>query len=278
MSLVGVVLGGGNGTRLYPYSIMTHKHLLPMGSQSMIEHPLDLLADCGCEEIIFLTHADLMPLYHKVISAWHDKGGVRPAKITYIVQPRSGPGGIPPGIAQGLNMTKDIVGDRDVLLCLGDNIFTSQEEIVTAVKQFTGGVGPGRGHCRLFLRKTCSNMKEMGVVSFPSPEGSHFEIIEKPSIVKSSHHAVVGLYLYSTSVFEKMKGMVMSARGEFEITDINNKFCSEGSVGFQVIHKGWWFDIGSPQAYRDANLYFLLRDHPGIDKAHLVIREICASY
>jgi glucose-1-phosphate thymidylyltransferase len=233
-----VILAGGRATRLYPLTKVTNKHLLPVYDKPVIYHSIEKLVKAGIERIMIVTspgHADdFVSLLGSGENFTSPKTG-KQIQIVYGIQNE------PSGIAYGLYIAKDYVGDDNCVLYLGDNII--EDDISSHITNFKSGA-------KVFLTK----VKEPHRFGIATIKGSKIvEIVEKPTR-PTSKLAVVGLYIYDNTVFDKMIGQPVSKRGEKEITYINNKYIKEGTLTYAVLRKKW-FDTGTFQGLFDASLY-----------------------
>lgn len=223
-------MAGGTGSRLYPLTKVTNKHLLPVGDKPMIYHPIEKLIEVGIDEILIVTGTEHMGAVVNLLGSGKDFD----CRFTYKVQDEAG------GIAQALGLAENFAGNEPVLVILGDNIFeTSLKE---AVKDY-----PGKG--AQILIQDVPDPKRYGVAEIDGDKVISIE--EKPEEPKSSY-AVTGIYFYDPSVFECIKTLKPSGRGELEITDVNNYYIQKGEMKSSVL-KGWWTDAGTPESYQIAN-------------------------
>ena len=228
----GIVLAGGTGSRLFPLTKVTNKHLLPVGREPMIFHPVRKLTAAGVEEILIVTGVEHMGDVVTLLGSGKDFG----CRFTYKVQDEAG------GIAQALGLAENFAGKELLCVILGDNIF--QDPIGPYLSAFRE---QGRG-ARLLL-KTVDDPQRYGVAEV---EGSRVvRIVEKPKRPKSDL-AVVGIYFYDTQVFDVIRTLKPSGRGELEITDVNNHYLREGSLHCDRL-QGWWADAGTFESLAAAN-------------------------
>src|SRR6185295_6864956 len=215
---------GGTGSRLFPLTKVTNKHLLPVGREPMIFHPVRKLTDAGIEEILIVTGVEHMGDVVTLLGSGKDFG----CRFTYKVQDEAG------GIAQALGLAENFAGEDPLCVILGDNIF--QDSIAPYVKAFRE---QKRG-ARLLLKQV-HDPQRYGVAEV---EGSKVtRIVEKPKKPKSDL-AVVGIYFYDAQVFDIIRTLKPSARGELEITDVNNAYIARGEVTWDELD-GWWSDAGT---------------------------------
>lgn len=228
----GIILAGGTGSRLFPLTKVTNKHLLPVGRMPMILHPVHKLVSAGITDILIVTGVEHMGDVVNLLGSGKDFK----CRFTYKVQDEAG------GIAQALGLAEGVCGDSQVVVILGDNIFTDD-------------LGP---YCQAFheqkkgakiLLKEVSDPHRFGVAEISGK--SIVGIEEKPKNPKSSF-AVTGIYFYDSSVFNIIKTLKPSGRGELEITDVNNAFISRGEMTYDVL-KGTWTDAGTFESLWYAN-------------------------
>jgi len=228
----GIVLAGGTGSRLFPLTKVTNKHLLPVGREPMIFHPVRKLTAAGVEEILIVTGVEHMGDVVTLLGSGKDFG----CRFTYKVQDEAG------GIAQALGLAENFAGKELLCVILGDNIF--QDPIGPYLNAFRE---QARG-ARLLL-KAVDDPQRYGVAEV---EGSRVvRIVEKPKRPKSDL-AVVGIYFYDSQVFDVIRTLEPSARGELEITDVNNHYLREGSLQCDRL-QGWWTDAGTFESLAAAN-------------------------
>src|ERR1700694_4388175 len=228
----GIILAGGTGSRLYPLTKVTNKHLLPVGREPMIFHPVKKLTEAGIEEILIVTGVDHMGDVVNLLGSGKDFG----CRFTYKVQDEAG------GIAQALGLAENFVHDDLMCVILGDNIF--QDSIAPYVRTFRE---QARG-ARLLLKQV-PDPQRYGVADV---EGSRVvRIVEKPKEPKSDL-AVVGVYFYDAAVFDVIRTLKPSARGELEITDVNNHYLRAGALHCDRL-QGWWTDAGTFESLATAN-------------------------
>lgn len=225
----GIVLAGGTGSRLYPLTKVTNKHLLPVGSKPMIYYPIEKMLEAGIDEILIVTGTDHMGDVVNLLGSGREFG----CRFTYKVQDEAG------GIAQALGLAQNFVGNDSMLVILGDNIFS--HSLKEAVKSYTGGAK--------ILIKEVSNPTRYGVAQLDGDKIVGIE--EKPEHPKSSY-CVTGIYMFDNQVFNHILKLKPSGRGELEITDVNNFYIRENLMKFSIL-EGWWTDAGTPESYKKAN-------------------------
>ena len=197
----GIILAGGTGSRLYPLTKVTNKHLLPVYDKPMIYYPLQTLMDAGIKDIMIVSGRGHAGHFLELLGSGADIG----VHFTFEIQEQAG------GIAQALGLAEDFADKEDVAVILGDNIF--QDNVYKAVESFKSGA-------RIFLKEV-PDAKRFGVAEIKG--NKIISIEEKPKLPKSNL-AVTGLYIYDPGVFEIIRTLKPSGRGELEITDVNNEF------------------------------------------------------
>lgn len=226
----GIILAGGTGSRLYPLTKVTNKHLLPVGNKPMIYYPIEKLTEAGIDEILVVTGTEHMGDVVNLLGSGKDFN----CRFTYKVQDEAG------GIAQALGLAENFVGDDSMTVILGDNIF--EPSLQKAVSSFSGQGAQ-------ILVKEVDDPERFGVAEIEGDKITGIE--EKPEKPKSSF-AVTGVYIYDNRVFDLIRQLEPSGRGEYEITDVNNNYISRGEMHFSVLD-GWWTDAGTPSSYKRAN-------------------------
>lgn len=227
----GVILAGGNGRRLNPITDVTNKHLLPIYDKPMIFYPLETLLQAGITDIMVVTGHEHAANFLKLLGSGKRFG----AHFSYAIQDEA------QGIAQALSMAEKFVGDENCAVILGDNIFG--DDFSGVVKEFDGQKG-----ARIFLKEV-PDPQRFGVPELDGDKVLHIE--EKPKDPKSSY-AVTGLYMYDNDVFEVIRGLKPSARGEYEITDVSNHYIEKGLMKAHFV-EGEWTDAGTFESLYRAN-------------------------
>lgn len=230
----GIVLAGGTGSRLFPLTKVTNKHLLPVGRKPMIYYPIEKLIGAGVEEILIVTGTEHMGDVVGLLGSGKDFG----TRFTYKVQDEAG------GIAQALSLAENFSGGSPVAVILGDNIF--EDPLGPMAGAFLGKQA-GRG-ARIALKEV-SDPSRFGVATL---EGDRVaKIVEKPT-APDSNWAVTGIYIYDGAVFDIIRTLRPSGRGELEITDVNNAYIARGEMGYDFL-TGWWTDAGTFESLGIAN-------------------------
>ncbi len=225
----GIILAGGKGTRLQPLTLVTSKQLLPIYNKPMIYYPLDTLRQAGIHDILIIVAPDHAGDFLKLLGSGKDFG----CDFTYEIQEKA------EGLAQAFLIGKNFIGDDNVTLALGDNLF--EDDFAQAIGSFTHGG-------RVFAKKV-ADPERFGVVEFDK-NNKAISIEEKPAQPKSDY-AVTGLYIYDHTVVKKVESLQPSARGELEITDLNNLYLEEGSLDVAFV-EGAWFDTGTFESMHEA--------------------------
>jgi glucose-1-phosphate thymidylyltransferase len=231
----GIVLAGGTGSRLFPLTKITNKHLLPIYDRPMIYYPINTLVDAGIRDILVVTGGRNSGDFLRLLANGKEFGLKH---INYTYQEGEG------GIAEALALAEHFADGQKICVVLGDNII--EGSIRTFVEDFQRQPKGAR-----ILLKEVDDAERFGVAELAN--GQIVKIEEKPKKPKS-HYAVTGFYMYDSSVFDKIKTLVPSGRGELEITDVNNAYIEEGTMSFSFL-EGWWTDAGTfDSLLRAANL------------------------
>ncbi|KOP66255.1 spore coat protein [Bacillus sp. FJAT-18019] len=227
-----IILAGGTGSRLYPLTKVTNKHLLPVGRYPMIFHSVYKLKQAGLTDILIVTGKEHMGDVVNLLGSGSQMG----VSFTYKVQDEAG------GIAQALGLAQQFVGNDQMVVVLGDNVFVDDISpyVVNFSKQKTGAK---------ILIQQVPDPTRFGV---PEIQGKRIISIEEKPAQPKSDYAVTGIYMFDHKVFEIIKTLKPSSRGELEITDVNNAYIERGELTFDVL-QGWWTDAGTHTSLARAN-------------------------
>ena len=237
----GIVLAGGSGTRLYPITKGVSKQLLPIYDKPMVYYPISVLMQAGIREILVISTPDDLPSFRRLLGDGSDLG----VRFEYTVQPS------PDGLAQAFLIGRDFIGDDDVCLVLGDNIFHGAD-FVRLLEEAVRTVREERKATVFGYR--VDDPERYGVAEFDR-EGNCLSIEEKPARPKSNY-AVVGLYFYPNKVVRIAEGIRPSERGELEITAINQTFLQAGELKVQTLQNGFaWLDTGTHDSLAEASIF-----------------------
>jgi len=228
----GVILAGGTGSRLFPLTKVTNKHLLPVGRKPMIYHPIHKLIEAGIQEILIVTGVEHMGDVVTLLGS----GVEFNCRFTYKVQDQAG------GIAQALALAENFAHGDSVAVILGDNIF--EDSLVEYVKDYSV-----QGEGAKIILKEVTDPERFGVAELQGDKVLSIE--EKPKAPKSNW-AVTGIYFYDGDVFNIIRTQKPSARGEMEITDVNNTYIARGKMTWGKF-AGWWTDAGTFESLRKAD-------------------------
>ena len=252
----GIVLAGGAGTRLHPSTIAVSKQLLPIYDKPMIYHPISVLMLAGIKDILIISTPVDLPNFKRLLGDGSQFG----IKFSYKEQPS------PDGLAQAFILGEEFINGDDVALVLGDNIFYGGgfsgklKSVVNNIKEFGGATVFGY---------SVKDPQRFGVVEFDET-GKVLSLVEKPQNPKS-HYAVTGLYFYDKKVVDYAKNLKPSARGELEITDLNNIYLKNGNLNVELLGRGFaWLDTGTHHSLLQAGQFVkTVEDNQGIKIACL---------
>jgi glucose-1-phosphate thymidylyltransferase len=235
----GIILAGGKATRLYPLTLVTNKHLLPVYDKPVIYYAIEKLVAAGVDRIMIVTSPHHLDGFVRLLGSGQNfisRKTKKQIQIVYGIQNEAS------GIADGLYIAKDYVGTDNCVLYLGDNVI--EDDIETYIKNFKNGA-------LVFLKKV-RDPERFGVATVDK-DGKVKKIEEKPK-KPESNLAAIGLYIYDNTVFNKMVGQSKSKRGEYEITYVNNKYIAEEKLKAVMLKKEW-FDIGTFDSLVAASVY-----------------------
>lgn len=230
----GIILAGGTGSRLYPLTQVTNKHLLPVGKYPMIFYLIAKMKLAGIEDIMIITGKEHMGAVVNLLGSGHEYG----VNFTYRIQDQPG------GIAQALGLCGGFAKSDKCVVMLGDNIF--QDNIYRFVMDFEKQDKGAK-----VLIKQVEDPSRYGVVEL---EGHRIVGIEEKPEKPRSHYCVTGIYMYDNRVFDVIKMLMPSKRGELEITDVNNWYVKDGSLSYDIL-EGWWSDAGTFSSLLNTNVW-----------------------
>lgn len=222
----GLILAGGLATRLRPLTLVTNKHLLPVYNKPMIYYPLESMVRAGIKEVLLSSSPDHAGQFASLLK----DGDVFGLRIYFTVQSKPG------GIAQAIALAEDFAKNNNLLVLLGDGIFgySLKSDVKKFEEKNKGAV--------VFGMRMNSGFEQYGIIEVRDKNGKVVSIEEKPKNPKSNI-AQTGVYIYDKTVFEKIKSLKPSARGELEVTDLNNLYLKEGNLNCKVLD--WWIDAGT---------------------------------
>ncbi|MFH0765229.1 MAG: sugar phosphate nucleotidyltransferase [Calditrichota bacterium] len=228
----GIVLAGGTGSRLYPLTKVTNKHLLPVGRKPMIYHPIEKLLEAGIDEILIVTGIEHMGHVVGLLGS----GAEFKCRFTYKVQDQAG------GIAQALALGENFAHGDHITVILGDNIFED------SIKEFAQEFQSQNAGAKIILKEV-PDPNRFGVAEL---SGERVIGIEEKPVQPKSNWAVTGVYFYDGDVFNIIRTLKPSGRGEYEITDVNNAYIEAGTLSYGCF-KGWWTDAGTFESLQVAD-------------------------
>lgn len=228
----GVILAGGKGNRLYPLTKVTNKHLLPVGREPMIYNPIKKLIESGIKEILIVTSTEHMGDIVNLLGNGKEFG----CEFTYKVQEQA------KGIADALLLAESFAGGEKIIVILGDNITTA------SLKPYINEFKKQKSGARVLLRKVKDPFR-YGIAALDEP---YIIKVEEKPINPKSDFAVIGYYMYDSKVFDIIRKIKPSARGEYEITDVNNEYIKLGELKYSIL-EGEWTDAGTFESLMQAN-------------------------
>jgi len=240
----GVILAGGFGTRLRPLTLVTNKHLLPVYDKPMIYYPINTLVTAGIEDIVIVTGNEHAGDFINLLGDGKDFG------VNFTYKPQRGAG----GIAEALGLCRDFIGDEPMVVILGDNIFEDN------IKKDADKFRKNSTFAKVFLKEV-KDPERFGVAMI---ENNNLVGIEEKPKKPKSNFAVTGLYFYNRSVWQIIKELKPSGRGELEITSVNNYYIKEGYMDYGFIN-GFWSDAGSYQSLYHAASFIAKKDNLNIN-------------
>ncbi|MBU1180374.1 NTP transferase domain-containing protein, partial [Patescibacteria group bacterium] len=229
----GIIIAGGTGSRLMPLTKVVNKSLLPVWKYPIIYYPLHTLASAGIKDILIISGTGHAGQFLELLGSGKELG----LNLSYTIQDKPG------GIAQALGLAEDFSDNEKIAVILGDNIY--QDNFKEEIEKFKAE----ESGARVFLKKV-DDPERFGV---PCIEGDRIVKIEEKPIQPKSPYAVTGLYLYDNRVWDVIKKLKPSGRGELEITDVNNFYIEDGTMKFSVMN-GWWIDAGTFPSLLKANM------------------------
>lgn len=240
----GIILAGGSGTRLHPATLAVNKQLLPVYDKPMIYYPLSVLMLAGIREVLIISSPEYLDNYRRLF----DDGAAFGIAISYAEQPR------PDGLAQAFTIGADFIGDYDVALVLGDNIFFGAHLTDLLARAVN------RKGCATVFSYQVEDPERYGVIEFG--EGGRVVSLEEKPANPKSNHVVTGLYFYDNRVVEFARKLKPSARGELEITDLNRLYMEAGDLYVEQMGRGYaWLDTGTHDSLLEASEFVRTLQH-----------------
>lgn len=234
----GIILGGGNGTRLYPLTIVVSKQLLPVYDKPLIYYPLSVLMLAGIKDILIISTPTDLPKFEHLLGDGSQLG----IKLSYVLQEK------PEGIAQAFIIGEDFIGKDSVCLILGDNIFYGHNFTKTLGQVVT------RDNGATIFGYHVRDPKRFGVVEFD--ENQKVMSLEEKPVNPKSNYAITGLYFYDNNVIDIAKSIKKSDRGEYEITSVNECYLKKNQLNVELLGRGFsWLDTGTHESLLDASLF-----------------------
>lgn len=234
----GVILAGGTGTRLAPLTRLINKHLLPVGRHPMVSYGIERLRQAGITEVLIIMGRQSAGLYTDFFGSGQQYG----VHLTYRIQEEAG------GIADALNLARGFIGTSEkFVVLLGDNLFL--DSLQPFVEKFRSQPA---GSARVLLKQV-KDPRRYGVPVFESQDPGLISYIEEKPEEPKSDYCVTGIYMYDEAVFEIIRSIVPSARGELEITDVNNHYAGQRKLEYDVLRE-WWGDAGTFDSLAEAEL------------------------
>ncbi|MBN2980668.1 MULTISPECIES: sugar phosphate nucleotidyltransferase [Cohnella] len=228
----GIILAGGTGSRLFPLTKVTNKHLLPIGRYPMIFHSIAKLKEANITDILIVTGKEHMGDVVNLLGSGREMG----VTFTYKVQDEAG------GIAQALGLAEQFVGNDSMIVILGDNVFSD------SIAPYVDSFRKQEKGAKILIQKV-PDPNRYGV---PELNGTRIVSIEEKPLRPKSQFAVTGIYMFDARVFDIIRTLKPSKRGELEITDVNNAYISKNELLYDIL-QGWWTDAGTYDSYRKAN-------------------------
>jgi len=229
----GIVLAGGLGTRLYPLTLISNKHCLPVYNKPMIYYPIQILVDAGIRDIMIVTGGNNAGDFLRLLNNGKEFG-LKHINYTYQIGES--------GIAQALSLAEHFAEGQKIVVILGDNL------IEKSIKEYVDKFRRQEKGARILIKKV-PDPERFGVVNF---HGSKVVDIEEKPRRPKTNYVVTGIYMYDSEVFDIIKNLKPSKRGELEITDVNNAYIKQGTMMFDIL-RGWWTDAGTFDSLLKAN-------------------------